>query len=443
MTSLIVYFLKVNVAMVLLYLLYWLLFRRTTFHLTNRIVLLLCLIFPVILPSINYSFVSQNSDAPFVLANWIAELDYLPDAEYAYESLVTSAKTSSPLGFAYWVYFMGTGIMLWRFICQLKRIYNIKRNAISSSSKLFTVAHGELPFTFMRWVFIPQQEYSSADRASILCHEKAHARQLHTLDLIVAEIYCIVFWFNPFVFLLKRSLKTVHEFLADEAVAKSCDEKISYLNLLVKGISPPPYTGIASNFYWLTIKKRINMIAKNKTSKLYKLAYALILPVGMLMIQSFSDISIGETLKPKANIAEENNIPCIKPIAEADILKVSSGFGMRMHPIYKVEKMHRGIDIVAKVGVPVVATADGVVVKVEYKEEGKGYGRMVLVQHGEHYATRYTQLSEFKVSEGDELNMGDVVGLVGSSGISTGAHLHYEVIKDGEHVDPTLYFGQE
>ena len=276
----------------------------------------------------------------------------------------------------------------------------------------------------------------------ILKHEHAHASQLHTLDNLLAELICIAFWFNPFVFLLKRSLKSVHEYLADEEAAYN-KEKVSYLQLLVKGVSYMPNNGISSNFYWLTIKKRINMITKNKTSRILRISYLLLIPVIAFTIQSFSDNSIVNSIIPSVVESTSNEVPRISPINKEHIKRISSGYGMRMHPIYKVEKMHKGVDIVAETGTPVVATANGVVVKIEFNEQGKGHGRLVLVKHSEEYASLYTQLSAFKVQVGDEVKLGDVVGLVGSSGISTAPHLHYEVHKNGEQVNPELYFGKE
>lgn len=441
MNNLIVYLLKANLSLVVLYLLYQLFFSRNTFHLGNRIVLLLILFFSVIIPSLEFSFLTSNNTV-MVVGEWIEEIDDFSLAWTSQEVLEPSASSFSPSYFIFLAYFIGLGIMFWRFFSQLKSVFKLKKTAVNFNplENLYTIPKGQLPFTFFRSVFIPQKEYDESNRSYILKHEFAHANQLHTLDIILAELFCIAFWFNPFVFLLKRSLKSVHEYLADEAAAENTNDKVSYLQLLVQGVGNIPSNGISSNFYWLTIKKRINMITKNKTSRFVKFSYLFFIPIIALMVQSFSGISVGAGINLKSELVENNTVPQIKPIAEEDITKISSSFGMRMHPIHKVEKMHIGVDIVANTGTPVVATADGIVVKVEYKEKGKGYGRMVLVQHSDVYATRYTQLSEFKVKEGDKVNMGDAVGLVGSSGISTAPHLHYEVIKNGEHVDPELYF---
>ena len=443
MTSLFHYLLKINISLCVLYMVYRLFFSRTTFHGVNRFILLFILVLSVIIPGVDYNMF-RPSDTNFAIAEWIEHIDYYQPILYSMTEPVSLAQRLSPSILLFMLYLVGLIVMLWRFFAQLYAMKQLRKKAKKVlGQNLFLTEKGTLPFTFFRSIYLPSEMYRKGVDSHILQHEQAHANQWHSLDILIAELFCIIFWFNPFVFLLKRSLKTVHEYLADEVVASTSSQKVNYLELLVEGISPKTVHGVSSNFYWLTIKKRINMITKNKSSRLYKLAYILLIPVIALLVQSFSESNVGLNPEVKMNgETESNNIPSIKPIADANIVKISSGYGMRMHPFEKVEKMHSGVDFVAKTGTPVVSTADGVVVKVEYKEANKGYGRMVLVQHGQHYATRYTQLSAFKVNEGDEVKAGDVVGLVGSSGISTGPHLHYEVIKDGEHVDPSLFFGE-
>ena len=117
--------------------------------------------------------------------------------------------------------------------------------------------------------------------------------------------------------------------------------------------------------------------------------------------------------------------------------KVTSGFGMRFHPIFKERKMHRGIDLRAERGTPVYATADGVVEKAVTHNK---YGKMIVLKHDSTYQTLYSQLSAFEVKIGMEVKKGDLIGRVGSSGLSTAPHLHYEVLKDGKAVNPEKYF---
>lgn len=130
-----------------------------------------------------------------------------------------------------------------------------------------------------------------------------------------------------------------------------------------------------------------------------------------------------------------NEPPSMAPIQGK--AKISSNFGERMHPILKVKKMHKGMDFRAPIGTDVQVTSDGVVEKVEKKETG--YGWHIVIRHDESYQTLYAQLSKIDVEVGQKVKKGDTIGAVGNSGASTGPHLHYEVIKDGEHQDPANY----
>lgn len=132
------------------------------------------------------------------------------------------------------------------------------------------------------------------------------------------------------------------------------------------------------------------------------------------------------------------SIPAIQPIANKQLIALSSGFGMRIHPIYKVKKMHTGIDFAASIGTPVYATADGTVSKVDVKFSG--YGKMVEIDHGFGYRTRYAHMHDFAVQKGQHVKRGDLIGYVGNTGLSTAPHLHYEVFINDQRVDPVHYF---
>lgn len=126
--------------------------------------------------------------------------------------------------------------------------------------------------------------------------------------------------------------------------------------------------------------------------------------------------------------------PTIAPLEKHH--EVSSGFGMRMHPIFKEKKWHRGIDFKAPMGTPVVATADGII---RFAEEDGAYGLKVVIEHDGQYKSMYAHLSAIKVTAGDRIIKGTVIGLVGSTGKSIAPHLHYEVVKNGKPVDPADY----
>lgn len=133
-----------------------------------------------------------------------------------------------------------------------------------------------------------------------------------------------------------------------------------------------------------------------------------------------------------------NHTPSIVPVADKDLSKVASGYGWRMHPVYQIPKHHDGMDFNAPVGTPVYATADGVVTVA--KHFGGGYGRCIDIDHGYGYLSRYAHLNKIKVKVGQKVKRGEIIGEVGNTGLSTGAHLHYEVRLKGEPKNPALFY---
>ncbi|MEK6781139.1 MAG: M23 family metallopeptidase [Bacteroidota bacterium] len=131
-------------------------------------------------------------------------------------------------------------------------------------------------------------------------------------------------------------------------------------------------------------------------------------------------------------------IPAIQPISNKELIALASGFGLRIHPVYKVKKMHTGIDFAASIGTPIYATADGVVDKVNVSFSG--YGKMVEIDHGFGYRTRYAHMHGFTVRNGQRIKRGELIGYVGNTGLSTAPHLHYEVFINGTQRNPVYYF---
>lgn len=133
------------------------------------------------------------------------------------------------------------------------------------------------------------------------------------------------------------------------------------------------------------------------------------------------------------------SLPAIQPVANKDLSRTASGYGWRIHPIYKIKKFHEGMDFTAPTGTEIYATADGVVSEIQTNVH-RGYGNMVMVDHGYGYETVYAHMERIKVRMGQHVKRGDVVGYVGNTGLSTGPHLHYEVRKDQKAVNPIGYY---
>lgn len=130
--------------------------------------------------------------------------------------------------------------------------------------------------------------------------------------------------------------------------------------------------------------------------------------------------------------------PNIMPISNKDLTRVASSFGMRIHPFYKVLKMHTGMDFTAPTGTEIYSTGEGVVKKVEYAQ--RGYGYHVVIDHGFGYETLYAHMSQIIMRPGQKVKRGTVIGYVGNTGTSVAPHLHYEVIRNGAQVNPINYY---
>lgn len=132
------------------------------------------------------------------------------------------------------------------------------------------------------------------------------------------------------------------------------------------------------------------------------------------------------------------HIPAIQPVANKNLKRMASGYGNRIHPVYKTKKMHWGMDFSAPKGSEVYATGDGKIEKV--KRSKRGYGNQVKIDHGYGYKTFYAHLNKYIVKRGQKVKRGDLIGYVGSTGTSTAPHLHYEVIKNKRKVNPVNYY---
>lgn len=155
-----------------------------------------------------------------------------------------------------------------------------------------------------------------------------------------------------------------------------------------------------------------------------------------LHAQSISFRELLELAKKKENILK--CIPAIQPVRNTDLKRRVGGYGWRIDPIYRTRRMHTGIDFTADRGTEVYATADGVIEELEVKRWG--YGKSVIINHGYGYKTRYAHLSKFNTRKGKKVKRGELIGYIGSTGKSTGPHLHYEVVVNGTKVNPIGYF---
>jgi len=152
-----------------------------------------------------------------------------------------------------------------------------------------------------------------------------------------------------------------------------------------------------------------------------------------------------KSLDEIANLAENKEkllaaIPAIQPISNEDMTRVASGYGYRTDPFTKARKFHYGMDFSSPRGTPIYATGDGVITRADNK--ATGYGNHIVIDHGYGYESLYAHLYKYNVKPRQKVQRGDLIGFVGSTGRSEGPHLHYEVFKDGQRINPmNFYYG--
>lgn len=149
--------------------------------------------------------------------------------------------------------------------------------------------------------------------------------------------------------------------------------------------------------------------------------------------KSFDDlIKIAKTQEERLQC-----IPAIQPVANKDLKRTASGYGVRIDPIYRRPRFHAGMDFSARVGTDIYATGNGTVTYAAWKQ---GYGNTVIINHGFGYQTLYGHMDKYKVKVGQKVKRGEIIGTIGNTGKSTGPHLHYEVIVKGKNDNPAKYY---
>lgn len=431
------YILKVNLVIVVAWLLYRFAFRRFTFFQWNRFYLLGSVVLSFILPLLRLPRGSQLAAAIELSGiNW----EYVDHLVQDPLSTVPEAAGISTRFILLGIYLSGTLVLTALLVWKYKQIRRMTSHSKRVGGKriMVYVQDGERgSFSLFRRVYLDRHTWVNRV-GHVYRHEMAHASQLHTLDVIFFAFVGVLLWFNPFVFLLLRSVRENHEYLADDFAQREPGALVGYLACLrdetIRRYSP----AVASYFKNSTIKKRIIMLTNHHTKNNKKWFYLAVLPITGLMLLVFSSAKVLESESGLTEITLSSEIPSIFPLPDKYREKVVWGHDeMVIHPISKKEVTHQGVDIAAPMGTAVYAASEGIVTRAELLE---GWGNLLVIEHRGGYATFYAHLDGFKVVTGDKVIKGQIVATVGTTGISTGPHLHYEVRKEGAKVNPEDYY---
>ena len=327
-----IYLLKANICLSIFLIIYWAFLRKNTFYRLNRIYILLAISGSITLPLLNISdFVNQHQEI-----NKVVVIKYIPDLSFKSDNqLVTETNTqinslaNPKIYFNFMdifqaIFLSGMVILLCKLIVQIISVFRFLNSStplIINQTKVRNLSGEVSPFSFFNYIFINIHKHSEEDLSEIIAHESAHARQFHSVDVMIIELFCVLFWINPLAWLMRKFMKQNLEFLTDKTVIDyGFDIRHYQYNLLkISGLTP---IAVSNNFNFSDLKLRIKMMNKKRSSNLHLLKYFLTIPLGAVLILAFN-ISKAKPFDVQKSVVE-NVKEMVKSVEFKEILLQSA-----------------------------------------------------------------------------------------------------------------------
>jgi hypothetical protein len=322
------------------------------------------------------------------------------------------------------LYYVGVAISLLVTLHSFLRLLKLYLSSekIVLDRRTAVIHPGIQPFSFLGALFVRSRN----EDPIIIHHEMVHIRQNHWIDLVLIEVAAIVLWFNPVIYLYRRSIIIQQEYIADQHTLISVPIE-EYLNCITRQLESNLYSRMINGFNTQSIKQRIIMMTNTK--KYSAVRYLLVLPLIAVLTLAFTTQKAGKAAAQDQTFRSPVDVAKLKPGEGA-------GYGKRFNPKTNSEVLHTGVDFVLASGNNVYAVSDGIVVNAATSDT---YGKFVTLEHRSGLQTLSAHLENTLVKTGDMVAAGLVIGTVGSTGLSTGPNLHFEVLKNGTAVDPALF----
>jgi TonB family protein len=312
MNQLLPYLLQSGGCLCLLYFVYWLFLRKDTFFDVNRLYLISSVLFSLFFPLLKFRF--------FIPADSQTTLYVLLDAVTVGATQIeqTFTQNLSALEYMTVIYITGAAIFTLRFIFQLGQLlwlvyqYGITRH---EGMQVVFVDSNYSPFSFFNLIFINRKEMNQENIREIIAHEQVHIRQKHSLDLILLELLTIVQWFNPVIWFYRTSVKSLHEYLADEGVLISGFNPVSYQQALVNQTMGIQVNDLTNNFNHSLLTKRFIMMTKTKSNRLARLKVLLAAPAVIMLAVVFTTSPVIQTMaQVESKIQQQKDSPTPLPV---------------------------------------------------------------------------------------------------------------------------------
>ncbi|MBA4133151.1 MAG: hypothetical protein C0525_00365 [Flavobacterium sp.] len=327
------------------YLAYHFLVRKETFFNSNRWFLLTGLFTALLLPWFNITKVVYVEKPKMALADLVA---------YSSQNMVATPRVPTPEPFDWmslvWVGYLAIALfLLARIVINFTSLFRMLYNQQKTKKEDFTLVdlnQNIAPFSFFNYIVYNSSLYTPEELQSILLHEKVHSREKHSFDVMVAKLFCIIFWFNPFVWLYKKAIIQNLEYIADHKAVQQLENPKVYQMALLKAISNQNCLSITNNFYQSLIKKRIVMLNTNQSQQRNVWKYSIILPVliGFVMlfqIKTIAQEKMGNTVLSQTNPKEEVRLVIDKNTSDADLKREAQRLKEKHGVTLKYSKIKR------------------------------------------------------------------------------------------------------
>jgi hypothetical protein len=315
MSLILPYFLKLSISLGIVWLFYQLILRRLTFYNWNRMYLLAYTLLSFFIPLIDISkLLEKNEWTTTEVVRWVPVIGKYSELQ---TSDVDAASSWTMQDIWFIVLMSGMLAMLFRLIIQLfsfRRMMRRARFISEGQMNVYQVDENIIPFSFGNSIFINQQLHSPHELQEIIRHEFVHVKQRHSIDIIWAELLCLLNWYNPFAWLIRRSIRQNLEFIADYKVLENGIDKKQYQYLLLKVIGSNQFS-IAQKFNFSSLKKRIAMMNKLRTTRIHLIRFLFVLPLLAVILVSFRK-QIGDSLKQKHRVMTQAIIDSVPSVTE-------------------------------------------------------------------------------------------------------------------------------
>ena len=286
MTPELAYFLKINVAIALFYAFYRLFFYKDTFFHWRRIALLSFFAISLLYPLLNIQGWIKTHEPMVAMADLYATI-ILPEQTVTPQQEPTMNWQELTILFMKIIYWSGVLFLATRFLLQLGSIIRLHIQCSKSTiqgTRVHLLKKVNGPFSFFRWIFIYPQSHTESEISEIITHEETHARQYHSVDVLISELMCTFCWFNPFIWLMKREVRGNLEYMADHRVLETGHDSKSYQYHLLGLAHHKAAANLSNSFNVLPLKNRIKMMNKRRTKEIGRTKYLMFLPLAAILM---------------------------------------------------------------------------------------------------------------------------------------------------------------